>query len=205
MNNGLNPNTQHINTPVSQSQSSQPISTSNADLMKKIADGQQTFDEIQMLTSSTVTDQLKVFLVAQARNELQKIIQLTQFLDKLETNLMNKVDDAIATNSMSLRQYSDIIDVIKTLLERSNSIVSEVLKDDSLTTITSTTVYQAPNGTTQTMSITSRLQDPQSRERVRNVLQQILAKTNTYSVESNDFTDISQNQNTEESENKEND
>lgn len=204
MNNGSNPNSQNTSMPVSQSQSSQPISTSNADLMKKIADGQQTFDEIQMLTSSTVTDQLKVFLVAQARNELQKIIQLTQFLDKLETNLMNKVDDAIATNSMSLRQYSDIIDVIKTLLERSNSIVSEVLKDDSLTTITSTTVYQAPNGTTQTMSITSRLQDPQSRERVRNVLQQILAKTNTYSVESNDFTDISQNQNTEESENKEN-
>lgn len=205
MNNGLNPNTQNTSMPISQSQSSQPISVSNADLMKKIADGQQTFDEIQMLTSSTVTDQLKVFLVAQARNELQKIIQLTQFLDKLETNLMNKVDDAIATNSMSLRQYSDIIDVIKTLLERSNSIVSEVLKDDSLTTITSTTVYQAPNGTTQTMSITSRLQDPQSRERVRNVLQQILAKTNTYSVESNAFTDISQNQNTEESENKEND
>ncbi len=205
MNNGLNPNTQHINTPVSQSQPSQPVSVSNADLMKKIADGQQTFDEIQMLTSSTVTDQLKVFLVAQARNELQKIIQLTQFLDKLEINLMNKVDDAIATNSMSLRQYSDIIDVIKTLLERSNSIVSEVLKDDSLTTITSTTVYQAPNGTTQTMSITSRLQDPQSRERVRNVLQQILAKTNTYSVESNDFTDISQNQNTEVSYNVDND
>lgn len=205
MNNGSNPNSQNTSMPVSQSQSSQPISNSNTDLMKKIADGQQTFDEIQMLTSSTVTDQLKVFLVAQARNELQKIIQLTQFLDKLETNLMNKVDDAIATNSMSLRQYSDIIDVIKTLLERSNSIVSEVLKDDSLTTITSTTVYQAPNGTTQTMSITSRLQDPQSRERVRNVLQQILAKTNTYSVESNDFTDISQNQNTEESENKEND
>lgn len=164
------------------SNSSTPVapSVSNIDLMKKIADNHQTLDDIQLLTSSKVTDQLKVFLVAQARNELQKIIQLTEFLDKLENNLIKKVDDAIAKDSLSLKQYSEVIELIKTLLERSNAIISEVLKDDSLTTITSTTVYQSPTGSMQTMSITSRLQDAQSRERVRNVLQQILNKTQNY-------------------------
>ncbi len=155
-------------------------STNNIDLMKKIAENHQTLDDIQLLTSSKVTDQLKVFLVAQARNELQKIIQLTEFLDRLEHNLIQKVDQAITADSLSLKQYSEVIELIKTLLERSNTIISEVLRDDSLTTITSTTIYQSSTGNMQTMSITSRLQDAQSRERVRNVLQQILNKTENY-------------------------
>lgn len=156
------------------------LNSTNMDLMEKIAGDHHDLNDLQLLTSSKVTDQLKVFLVAQARNELQKIIQLTKFLDKLEENLMIKVGDAITQDKLSLKQYSDIIETIQTLLERSNSIISEVLKDDSLTTITSTTIYQSSGNSTQTMSITSRLQDAQSRERVRNVLQKILNQTENY-------------------------
>ena len=154
---------------------------SNMDMMKKIADDRQDLDDIKLLTSSKVTDQLKVFLIAQARNELSRVIKLTQFLDRLENNFMTQVDDAMMNNQMTLRQYSDCITIITSLLTRSNEIISKVLKDDSLTTILNTTIYtDTANQQIHSTTVVSQLQDAQSRERVRLVLQQILSRTENY-------------------------
>ena len=40
-------------------------SLSNLEAMEKIANNEQTIDDIRLLTSSKITDQLKVFLIAQ--------------------------------------------------------------------------------------------------------------------------------------------
>lgn len=155
-------------------------SNDNFEMLETIADNRQTLDDIKMLTSTKVNDQLKVFLIAQARNELRRVISLTTFLDKLEAAFMSKVDEAMMDDSLTIRQYSNIINVITGLLDRSNTIISSVLKDDSLTTILNTTIYSTDTGV-QTTSIVSQLKDSQSRERVRSVLQNILFKTENYS------------------------
>jgi enamine deaminase RidA (YjgF/YER057c/UK114 family) len=150
---------------------------SNMSMMEKIASNNQDLSDIKELTSTRVTDQLKVFLISQARNELTRVIKLTKFLDKLEDSFMNKVTEAMADDSLTLRQYSETISIITNLLNRSNTIISSVLKDDSLMTILNTTVYQSNGDKT---AIVANLSDPHSREKVRNVLNKILFNTRNY-------------------------
>lgn len=151
----------------------------NMDTLAMIAANQQSLEDIKSLTSSKVNDQLKVFLIAQARNELSRVVKLTQFLDTIESKFMNAVQDAAYNDELDIKQYSDIINSIVTLLQRSNDIVTKILRDDSLTTILNTTVY-TNDSTTTTTSVVANLKDPQSRERVRSVIQNILIKTNEY-------------------------
>ena len=156
----------------------------NMDMMEKIANDEQTFQDIKLLTSTKVTDQLKVFLVSQARNELSRVIKLTNFLDKIENGYLNKIDKLMKDDEISLKQYGEIVETITTLLGRSNSIISNILKDDSLTTILNTTIYtNTDSNGGQGMSVVSQLKDPQSREKVRNVINQILYKTENYAEE----------------------
>lgn len=156
----------------------------NMDMMEKIANDEQTFQDIKLLTSTKVTDQLKVFLVSQARNELSRVIKLTNFLDKIENGYLNKIDKLMKDDEISLKQYGEIVETITTLLGRSNSIISNILKDDSLTTILNTTIYtNTDTNGGQGVSVVSQLKDPQSREKVRNVINQILYKTENYAEE----------------------
>lgn len=159
----------------------------NLDMMTQIARNKQSLEDIKNLTSSKVTDQLKVFLISQARNELSRVVKLTKFLDRLENEYMNKVENAMESGSMTLRQYSDTIGLITDLLSRSNDIIYKVLRDDSLMTILNTTIYST-DGSTQVSSVVSSLKDAQSRERVRNVVQNILFATSNYA---NDTLEVS--------------
>lgn len=162
-------------------------SMTNLDMMTQIARNKQSLEDIKNLTSSKVTDQLKVFLISQARNELSRVVKLTKFLDRLENEYMNKVENAMESGSMTLRQYSDTIGLITDLLSRSNDIIYKVLRDDSLMTILNTTIYST-DGSTQVSSVVSSLKDAQSRERVRNVVQNILFATSNYA---NDTLEVS--------------
>lgn len=148
----------------------------NLSMMQKIANNDQTFNDIKMLTSSKVTDQMKVFLVSQAKNELNRVIKLTTFLDALETSYINKVTGAIESDSLSLKNYGDIIETITECLNRSNTIISQIIKDDSLMTILNTTIY-AGSGTATSASVGIALGNAQSRERVRTIITQVLNRT----------------------------
>lgn len=163
-------------------------SSSEIDMMEKIAENQQSLEDIKFLSSSVVTDQLKVFVISQARNELKRVVKLTKYLDKLEKSYMDAVDDAISNGEISLKEYSEVIGLITSLLTRSSSLLSNVLKDDSLTAILNTTVYSGIT-TTQTTSVVANLNDPHSREKVRTVISKILANTQHY-VEDTDYSVI---------------
>ena len=161
----------------------------NLDLMERIAQDTHSYADVQALTSSRVTDQLKVFLIAQARNELIRIIKLTKFLDKLESQFIGKVETEMLNDSLTLKQYNDIVEITVALLARSNDIISKVLKDDSLTMIMNTTIYQdtgTVSSTTTTSSIVASLKDAQSRERVRLAIQKILSNTETTIIQEGD-------------------
>lgn len=155
------------------------INPDNMDMMIKIASNEQSLEDIRNLTSSKITDQLKVFLVSQARNELMRVVKLTRFLDKLEDQYINKAEQAMIADELTLKQYASVIETITSLLSRSNEIVYKVLKDDSLMTILNTTIYTSDNST-QVSSVVASLGDAQSRERVRSVIQNIIYATSNY-------------------------
>lgn len=157
----------------------------NLSLMEKIANDNQTGEDIKLLTSSRTNDQLKVFLIAQARNELTRVIKLTKFLDKLEESFMNQVDQEMLDGTLTLKQYSEITTTIVSLLTRSSEIISKVLKDDSLMTILNISSYSSDEPMTQA-SVIGNLKDAQSRERVRTVVQQVLIQTSNF-VNSNNI------------------
>lgn len=157
-----------------------PMTNDNLAMMTTIASNGQTLDDIKNLTSDKVTDQLKVFLIAQARNELSRVVKLTKFLDKLESQFISKATGLMDSDDLSLKQYSDIISITTSLLSRSNTIISEVLKDDSLMMILNTTIYSSNEGTQQA-AVAGSLKDAQSRERVRSVISAFLNKTREYS------------------------
>lgn len=165
----------------------------NYQMMQTIAYDKQTFDDIKALTSSQTKDQLKVFLVSQAKTELRRVLKLTMWLDKVEDNYMKKVEDAIDSDYLSLKEYENVINTIATLLMRSNDIISRVLNDDSLMTILNTTVYT--DNTVTRNTIVAQLNDPHSRERVRNILNQIIIKADNYIEEDNsaDYVEIDPN------------
>lgn len=154
-------------------------------MMDQIAHNDQTLDDIKNLTSSKVTDQLKVFLISQARNELKRVVKLTKFLDRLENDYISKVEKKMENSELTLKQYSDTISLITDLLARSNDIITKVLRDDSLMTILNTTIYHSGNDNTQISSVVSSLKDAQSREKVRNVIQNILVTTSNYDSDNN--------------------
>ena len=160
-----------------------PDKSTNLGMMEVIAKNDQNLEDIKNLTSSKVTDQLKVFLIAQARNELQRVVKLTEFLDKLESKFIERV--SMEANDLTLRQYSEVISTITDLLSRSNGIISQVLKDESLTTILNTTIYSSGSLTTITSSA-SALKDPQSRERVRSVIKNVLFSLDQYPDQTKD-------------------
>lgn len=150
----------------------------NYQMMQTIASNKQTFDDIKALTSSQTKDQLKVFLVSQAKAELRRVLKLTLWLDKVEDNYMKKIEDAMGTDDISLKEYESVLNTIATLLTRSNDIISKVLNDDSLMTILNTTIY-TDNVITHS-TIINQLNDPYSRERIRNVLNQVIVKADNY-------------------------
>lgn len=170
-----------MNNPGFSDQNLIPLSNevTSLEMMKTISENSQSLEDIKNLTSSRVTDQLKVFLISQARNELSRVVKLTRFLDKLESNYMTKVGQAMEQGDLTLKQYSEVIELITSLLARSNDIIYKVLRDDSLMTILNTTIYTS-NSSTRVSSVVASLKDPQSRERVRSVIQNILGTTLSY-------------------------
>lgn len=156
-----------------------PATSDYLSMMKSIAEDTHTSEDVRLLASDRVTDQLKVFLVAQARNELKRIIRLTEVLDNLESSFIDKVNTSVSNDEVTLKQYGEIINLIVSLLTRSNEIVSSVLKDDSLT-IFNTTVFSNTVPGVGSQSIITQLQDVHSREKVRLIIQKVLNRADDY-------------------------
>lgn len=163
---------------------SESLIDNNEEMMEKIAKNEQSFNEIRELTSDKVTDQFKVFLIARARNELGRIVKLTSYLDRIESNYMNKVDEAMTNDELTLRQYEGVINTITGLLARSSEIIAKVLNDDKLTTILNTTIYTSDKK--DPSSIVSKVSDPRSREKIRNIINQVIVTIDDMSGDIND-------------------
>lgn len=155
-----------------------PTDDENKRLMQLLSTSGHTSDDITNLASNNTNDQLKAFLIAEAKNEMQRVVRLSETLDTLETAFLTTINERVSDGSITLRSYAALLDITSTLLQRSNEIISSVLKDDSLSMVLTTSLdTKDATPTVTNASIVATLKTPQSRERVRNVINQILLRT----------------------------
>lgn len=112
--------------------------------MRLLAEGQIHNEQIADLNGKDAENQSKLFLVAQARNELQRILRLTQFLDSIEQKFMNAVNKQLIEQPDNINLIMTAMDITTQSLKRSNELVYNVLKDDSLQTLVVNTVNLVP-------------------------------------------------------------
>lgn len=124
--------------------------------------------------------QMNIFLVEQARRELQTIVKYTKLLDKLQDKYEKAIvefidDDKNKDQFITALPY--FINQISKCIDRSNNIIKEVLGDDKLSEILYIDMSQNINNDNSVNNyLSSNLSDPQSRQKVRNTIDKILSQ-----------------------------
>lgn len=161
------------------------LTTSNEvdELMERVANGDINEDVSKSLVDKNITlNQVKVFQLAQAKKELQRVIKLTKMLEKVENAYGDKLDEVLASGHLGLADYGCIISSINGMLSRSDKIISAVLKDDSLSNLVlidnSTNIQNNTNGV-MSSNLGKGLTDPDSRDRVMKAVNNIVNVINT--------------------------
>lgn len=134
------------------------------------------FDESGM---ETTKNQLRVFLVAQARRELERVIKLTLTLDKLQDKYQEKIEEYLENHDTeeAVVYLPIMIDTITKCINRSNDIISKVVGDDKIMNFQfisndNKTINIDNSGTNNPMQIN--LEDPASRMKVREAVNAVL-------------------------------
>jgi len=122
--------------------------------------------------TDVITNKLKLFILAQAERDLNTILKLLRFLDKVEEAYESKVDQEMTRGTLTIYDYMQIISSINSSLSRCHATINQVLKDDSLKNIF--IVDNSTNINTDLNHISPGLSDPASRERVMKAVNSVL-------------------------------
>jgi len=137
--------------------------------MKLLAQGKIHEPFLSDLNGKNVDNQAKLFLAAQARNELQRIIRLAEFLDNIEAKFMTAVNKKLVEQPDNINLIMTAMDMTTQSLKRSQELIYNVLKDDSLQTLVVNTVNLIPGA--EQSSIMSR----KSRDAIRSVATKLIS------------------------------
>ena len=126
------------------------VVSNSALLMKRLADN-APLDGIES-DGNKLLNNAKLFLVAEAHNELSRVIKMTNLLDKIEAKFIDAIEDRIEQTPDNLQLLTYAMETISNSLTRSNQIITQVLKDDKLSAIVlNTTNIITPDGNSATI------------------------------------------------------
>ena len=126
------------------------VANNSSLLMKRLADN-ASLDGIEA-DGDKLLNKTKLFLVAQAHNELNRVIKMTNLLDKIEAKFIDAIEDRIEQTPDNLQLLTYAMETISNSLTRSNQIITQVLKDDKLAAIVlNTTNIITPDGNSATI------------------------------------------------------
>lgn len=83
-------------------------------------------------TSNEAVNQFKLFLVAQAKNELRRIVKLTQYLDRVEDQFISVTTDLIYEYPDNMTIVSETMKALTACINRSNELISQVVSNEKL-------------------------------------------------------------------------
>lgn len=123
------------------------------------------------INGDVLLDRTKLFLIAQARNSLNRIIKLTTFLEKLEDKFINAVSERLDSEPDNVTMIALSMETISKLLQDANNTAMQVIKDDRLNQIViNTTNIITPDGNSATVV------DADSRDTIRNAAASLLSQ-----------------------------
>lgn len=135
--------------------------------------------------SFTETNQARMFLVAQAKNEMQRIVRLSTFLDTVEAKFAD-------TATTLMNEYPDNLDIVQNTLDtlmkcinRSNELIMAIMKDEKLNSF----VFQSDD---TDIAVEYKDITAESRENVRAFAQNMLNRFSKISAESLSSSDESE-------------
>lgn len=99
-------------------------------VMNIIATG--SIDKSILNDAVTENNQAKMFLVAQAKNEMRRIVKLTNFLDTVEDKFIDTATTLLQEYPDNLEIVQSTIDTIMKCINRSNDLITAIVKDDKL-------------------------------------------------------------------------
>ena len=132
------------------------ISSNSAVLMKRLAED-SSLDGLNV-DGDKLVNKAKLFVIAQACKELNRVVKMTDFLDTLEERFIDTVNTKLEESPHNLQLITYAMETITESLNRSNQLITQILKDEKLSSvIINTTNIITPDGSSATvMSMDSR-------------------------------------------------
>lgn len=90
--------------------------------------------EMDIGSAEQAKNQISMFLVAQAKNELYRIIKLTSFLEAVEAKYIDTATELMQQYPDNLTLVQNVLETIEKSINRSNELLTQVLKDEKLNT-----------------------------------------------------------------------
>ena len=160
----------------------EPEASSKA-LMKQLADNDP--DLVVDVNGEQLVARTKLFVIAQARNNLNRIIKLTNFLEKLEDKFIDAVSNRLENEPESISMISLAMETISKCLSDANETVTQVLKDDRLQNLViNTTNIITPDGQSATVV------DADSRDAIRNLAGSLLSQLSKFAETSEEVVNV---------------
>lgn len=137
-------------------------------LMKHISEDTITESHIN---GDKLLNKTKLFIIAQACNELNRVIKMTKLLDTLEDKFIDAINNKLDESPNNIQLLTFAMETITTSLNRSNNLIVQVLKDEKLSqVIINTTNIITADGSSAT------IMDMNSRDAIRNMASCLLAE-----------------------------
>ncbi len=157
------------------------VEKNTLDLMDLIADGALNETELpDLIERDEIINRTKLFLVAQAKSELKRIVRLTRLLDNLEERYADRLETE--QFDMELDDYQKALRTINTCIDRSNKLIKSIVNDEELTSILIVNNQAQVNNNidiTENKLIVDGLESPESRNRVVQAVDNILSQLKT--------------------------
>lgn len=141
-------------------------------IMRQLATNDDSKIIIDDLLSKDIPTQLRAFVLLKARNELMRIIQVSETLQDLEDTYMERISSD--KEGMDVKSLAEAIDNISDVLQRSMDLVYSVINDKELKLVIEQTTNVYNDNRTTTNNYTSVVNSPESREKLRQVATRLL-------------------------------
>ena len=159
--------------------------------MKLLSQNEMHNESLSKLNGKDTEKRAKLFLIAQARNELTRIVKMTEYLDMLEEKFMNVVNKKLLEQPTNLNLIMTAMEITTQSIDRSNSLINQILKDNSLQTLVLNTVNIIP-GVEGSTAI-----DMSSRESIRSVASNLISQLKNKETEIIEIKDEGESNNEE--------
>lgn len=134
--------------------------------------------ELDIGSAEQAKNQISMFLVAQAKNELYRIIKLTSFLEEVEARYIDTATELMQQYPDNLTLVQNVLETIEKSINRSNELLTQVLKDDKLNTY----VFNFHSKNDNESAVYKNL-DKASRDDLRAFATQMLNRLNTVNTQ----------------------